>query len=160
MLFNTFEHFLALIKRLQWFILYFKSILLDVPGIFCLPCLYPGWISCMFACSSAELSSYSGCPASHSCFCCPFLDVLSCFAALCVVQYLFGSAACPILRCIKIKQRRWPLEEHLVSFYFCSEWKQRERERAASSTIPQRTEGSFFFFFLIKTAHRFHAISC
>ena len=36
-----------------------------------------------------------------------------------VAQYLFGSAACPILYFAKVKQQRWPAEEHCVSFYFC-----------------------------------------
>lgn len=52
------------------------------------------------------------------CICCPFLDVLSCFVTLRGAQYLFGSAACPILYSAKVKQQLWPAKELRISFIF------------------------------------------
>lgn len=45
-----------------------------------------------------------------------------------VAQYLFGSAACPILYFTKVKQQRWPAEEHCVYlFIFVKRVKEGER---------------------------------
>lgn len=75
--------------------------------------------------------------------CCPFLDVLSCFVTLGGAQYLFGSAACPILYSAKVKQQRRPAEELHISFIFyffflslCA-WKVKAGSEATSA-VPRR----------------------
>lgn len=47
-----------------------------------------------------------------------YLDVPSCFITFHVARCLFRSGACPILYFFKVKQERWPAEEHRVCFYF------------------------------------------
>lgn len=80
-------------------------------------------------------SSYLGSLPFPLYICCPFLDVLSCFVTLHGAQYLFGSAACPILYFTKVKQQRWPAEELHVSFIFVGKVK---AGREATSAVPQR----------------------
>lgn len=88
------------------------------------------------------LTSYLGSLLFLLYICCPFLDVLSCFVTLGGAQYLFGSAACPILYSTKVKQQRWPAEELHISFIFlCVESESRERGYFSCSS---EENGSFF----------------
>lgn len=88
------------------------------------------------------------------CICCPFLDVLSCFVTLRGAQYLFGSAACPILYSAKVKQQLWPAKELRISFIFL--FFLRGRVKAGrEATSARSSEGKWIFFWEYQSSASF-----